>query len=47
MRTLFMGMSRILWAFNISHKLDAAGNSIPIDRDAIVDALVTGPQPFE
>ncbi|OAL40505.1 hypothetical protein AYO20_00241 [Fonsecaea nubica] len=47
MRTLFMGMSRILWAFNISHKTDGAGNPIPIDRDAIVDALVTGPQPFQ
>lgn len=42
-----MGMCRLLWAFEIRQKLDATGKPIPIERDAIVPALVTGPQPFE
>ncbi|EUC28729.1 hypothetical protein COCCADRAFT_108388 [Bipolaris zeicola 26-R-13] len=46
-RTLFIGMARILWAFRIQPKLDAAGKPIPIDRDAIIPALVTGPKLFQ
>lgn len=40
-------MARLLWAYDFRPRLDATGQPIPIDRDAIVPALVTGPQPFE
>lgn len=46
-RTLFVTMARLIWAFRFERKLDASGSPVHIDRDAMTEGLVVGPQPFE
>ncbi|KAM5341972.1 hypothetical protein ACJ41O_015003 [Fusarium nematophilum] len=46
-RTLFIAMSRLLWAYEFRTKKDQFGNDIPIDPDAMTQGLVVGPEPFE
>lgn len=46
-RSLFLGIARMLWAFNITKAKDANGNEIPIDRDAIEVSQSACPKPFK
>ncbi|CAI4215871.1 unnamed protein product [Parascedosporium putredinis] len=46
-RSLFLGMSRMLWAFKIEPKLDAAGKPILPDPDRLTQGFVCLPEPFE
>ncbi|KAF7531274.1 hypothetical protein G7054_g9043 [Neopestalotiopsis clavispora] len=46
-RTLFIAMSRLLWAYEFHPKKDRFGNIKPIDRDAMLPGMVVGPIPFE
>ncbi|OCL13593.1 cytochrome P450 [Glonium stellatum] len=45
-RGLFIAISRLLWAFSFSRKLDNAGNIIPIDRDAVTPGFIVRPVPY-
>lgn len=46
-RGIFIAISRLLWAFQLSQMKDADGNLIPIEHDAFTSGLVVAPQPFE
>ena len=46
-RSLFLGMSRLLWAFNISPKLDNAGKPLLPDQDKLTQGFVCMPEPYE
>lgn len=46
-RSLFLGIARMLWTFNITKAKDADGNEIPIDRDAIEVSQSACPKPFQ
>nr|WGZ60618.1 cytochrome P450 [Fusarium tricinctum] len=45
-RSLFLGMSRILWAFNIEPALDKEGNPILPDPDKLTQGFVCMPEEF-
>jgi hypothetical protein len=45
-RSLFLGMSRMLWGFEISHKL-RDGNTVPIDPSRLTQGFVCMPDIFE
>ena len=45
-KSLFLNIARVLWAFNISKKLDKEGNAIE-PNTAMVPGWMTIPQPFE
>ncbi|KAJ5555308.1 hypothetical protein N7535_007747, partial [Penicillium sp. DV-2018c] len=45
-RSLFLGMSRILWAFNIEPAKDAAGRPILPDADRLTQGFVCMPEEF-
>lgn len=45
-RSLFLGMARILWAFNITPALDGAGNKILPDQDKLTQGFVCMPEEF-
>ena len=44
--SLFLSISRILWAFNISKEKDAQGNEITPDPDDIMGGLAAMPAKF-
>ncbi|RTE79885.1 hypothetical protein BHE90_005644 [Fusarium euwallaceae] len=46
-RSVFIGFSRLLWAFNINRPLDAFGNPLPIDPDAVTPGFIVSPVPFK
>jgi hypothetical protein len=46
-RSLFLSISRILWAFNLQKALDANGNPITPDVDDLVGGLTVQPADFE
>lgn len=46
-RSLFLGMSRILWAFDISPKLNETGKHIVPDPDVLTQGFVCMPEPFQ
>jgi hypothetical protein len=46
-RSLFLGISRMLWAFNISPEIDADGNPIPVYSGRISQGIVARPEPFQ
>ncbi|KAF5013804.1 hypothetical protein FDECE_222 [Fusarium decemcellulare] len=45
-RNLFIAISRILWGFSITREMDASGNPVPIDRDAVTHGLIVRPAKF-
>ncbi|KAL4745743.1 hypothetical protein BDW72DRAFT_211058 [Aspergillus terricola var. indicus] len=45
-RSLFLGMSRILWAFDISPKKDASGKEIIPDQELLTQGFVCMPEEF-
>ncbi|KAL3483239.1 cytochrome P450 [Aspergillus germanicus] len=45
-RSLFLGMSRILWAFDIRPALDDKGNEIIPDKDRLTQGFVCMPEEF-
>ena len=46
-RTLFVGMARLLWAFEFYPKIDQFGKAVPINRDGMTEGMIVGPEPFE
>lgn len=46
-RSLFLGMSRVLWAFDIAPKLDGAGKPIVPDPDRLTQGFVCMPEPYQ
>jgi cytochrome P450 len=46
-RSLFLGMARILWAFNINPALDSAGNEIIPDQEKLTQGFVCMPEEFQ
>ena len=46
-RSLYLGIVRLVWAFNITKAKDVDGNEIPIDRDAIEVSQSACPKPFQ
>lgn len=46
-RSLFLGMSRLLWAFDISPKFDEAGGPILPDQEKLTQGFVCMPEPYE
>ncbi len=46
-RSLFLGMSRMLWAFKIAPKKDAEGQDILPDQDRFTQGFVCMPEEFE
>jgi len=45
-RSLFLGISRMLWAFNFEKARDEQGNEITPDIDKLTEGLLVFPQPF-
>ncbi|KAL1961759.1 hypothetical protein VTN77DRAFT_1085 [Rasamsonia byssochlamydoides] len=45
-RSLFLGISRMLWAFNFEKARDKNGNEITPDIDKLTEGLLVLPQPF-
>lgn len=45
-RSLFLGISRMLWAFNFEKVRDEQGNEITPDIDKLTEGLFVFPQPF-
>ncbi|MCJ1231328.1 hypothetical protein MMC12_008005 [Toensbergia leucococca] len=47
-RSLFIGISKLLWAFDFTPGLDESGEVIPIDleRTGYVEGIVVSPKPF-
>lgn len=46
-RSLFLGISRILWAFHVEPALDAAGEPILPDQEKLTQGFVCMPEPFQ
>lgn len=46
-RSLFLAISRVLWAFKIDRARDEDSNLIPIDRDAVTQSIAAAPMPFK
>lgn len=46
-RSLFLGMSRILWGFNLDKPLDAVGDPITPDVDDLVGGITMHPRPYK
>lgn len=46
-RTLFLAISRILWAFIITRAKDENGNDIYVDRDEVTQSIAACPLPFK
>jgi hypothetical protein len=46
-RSLFLGISRLLWAFQFDYARDASGNEVPVDIKKLTQGLVVLPEPFE
>jgi len=45
-KSLYLNIARVLWAFNISKKVDSSGNEVEPNA-AMVPGWMTIPQPFE
>ncbi|KAF3764085.1 hypothetical protein M406DRAFT_356434 [Cryphonectria parasitica EP155] len=45
-RSLFLGISRMLWAFNLNKAVDQNGNEITPDIDQLTEGLLVLPKPF-
>jgi hypothetical protein len=45
-RSLFLGISRLLWAFNFKKAQDEKGNEVTPDIDKLTQGLFVLPQPF-
>lgn len=48
-RNLFLGMAKLLWAFDFSEKVDAHGKALHVDVDAntgYLEGLLHTPKPF-
>ncbi|OAL31259.1 hypothetical protein AYO20_08314 [Fonsecaea nubica] len=46
-RSLFLGISRILWAFNVAPVVDADGNKLLPDQDKLTQGFVCMPEEFQ
>ena len=46
-RSLYLGMSRILWGFNLKKPLDQAGNPITPDLDDLVGGITVHPNAYK
>lgn len=46
-RSLFMGMARMLWAFNFERPVDERGVPIPVDIDDLVGGVTVQPANFK
>ena len=49
-RNLFLGMAKLLWAFEFSESKDENGNAIPLDVDpqsAYLEGFLRCPKPFD
>ncbi|KAI0154793.1 cytochrome P450 [Xylariaceae sp. FL1272] len=46
-RSLFLGISRLLWAFNFACPKDAQGNDILPDGETLIEGLAVHPYPFD
>jgi hypothetical protein len=46
-RSLFMGMARMLWAFNFERAVDENGVPIPVDIDDLVGGATVQPADFK
>jgi hypothetical protein len=46
-RSLFLGMSRILWLFDLQSPLDSAGNRIIPDTENLIGGITVTPAPYE
>ncbi|KAI8169899.1 Cytochrome P450 monooxygenase yanC [Colletotrichum sp. SAR 10_70] len=45
-RSLFLSISRLLWAFNLDRAVDDAGAEIVPDADNLIDGFLVQPRPF-
>lgn len=45
-RSLFLSISRLLWAFNLGKAVDDEGNEIVPDADNLTDGFLVQPKPF-
>ncbi|OAL39602.1 hypothetical protein AYO20_00999 [Fonsecaea nubica] len=45
-RSLYLGMSRILWGFHLRKALDSAGNPITPDVNDLVGGITVNPRPY-
>ncbi|KAG6843761.1 hypothetical protein H0H93_000227, partial [Arthromyces matolae] len=45
-RSVWIGIARLLWAFNIGPGLDDAGNPIPVDPYDCTSGITSEPYPF-
>ncbi|KAF2097329.1 putative cytochrome P450 oxidoreductase [Rhizodiscina lignyota] len=46
-QSLFLVISRLLWAFDIKKALDKFGNEVDVDDMALTDYFTVGPEPFK
>lgn len=46
-RSLFMGVARMLWAFNFERPTNADGSPIPVDIDDLVGGITVQPADFK
>lgn len=46
-RSLFLGMSRILWGFDVKFKLDHLGKPIIPDIDDLIGGITVHPRPYQ
>lgn len=45
-RSLFLSISRLLWAFNFEKAIDGQGREIMVDEEDLTDGLLVQPSPF-
>ncbi|KAL1884072.1 hypothetical protein Daus18300_000181 [Diaporthe australafricana] len=45
-RSLFLSISRLLWAFNLEKAVDTEGNEIEPDQDNLTEGILVQPAPF-
>jgi cytochrome P450 len=45
-RSLFLGITYMLWAFSFEHATDEKGNEIPVSTEDVTQGIVCRPKPF-
>jgi hypothetical protein len=46
-RSMFLAMSRLLWAFDLRRAVDSAGNEIIPDMNDLLEGMFIQPRPFK